>query len=60
MYVPKNATRQLVIECDIILTTPVISEWEDIRQNKIEVMDKNKQLGNKNVYRTHTEYEMNY
>ena len=38
----------MVFGCEIILNTPFISDWGDIRQSKKELIDKNNQLENKN------------
>ena len=49
---------QLVLGCDVILNTPIISEWEAIRQHKLKLLDKNNQLGNK-ICKLHT-YKIHY
>ena len=39
---------QLVFGNDMILNTPLISDWGDIRQLKLKLIEKNNQLENKN------------
>ena len=48
----------LVFECDTIINTPFIADWEAIRLRKKKIIDKNNQLENKNR-KPHT-YIMRY
>ena len=51
---------QLIFGRDMILNTTFIADWEAIRLRKQIIIDKNNQLENKTINRTHIEYERNY
>ena len=51
---------QLVLGSDMILNTPLIAEWEDIRQHKQKLLDKITKLKTKIANGTHIEYTIKY
>ena len=56
----KSTPDQMVLWCDMILNTPFIADWGDIRLRKQKIIDKNNELENKILNRTSIEYGIKY